>query len=135
MDIIDTSRRPSIAASYRQFLTAARTHERDGRVDAAWACLEAAHIVGQRSTRLHVGSHIAMLGLAWRTRSPRELTGQSARIVAAVLATWIWVPTGNTGRAHHPATARSPLPRDLQWLIDEPQVRSERRRASRSPSV
>jgi hypothetical protein len=120
MGITDTSRRPSIAASYRQFLIAAKTHERAGRVDAAWACLEAAHIVGQRSTRLHVGSHIAMLGLAWRTRSARELIGQTARIVAAALATWIWVPTGNTGRAHLSATARSPLPRDLQWLNDEP---------------
>lgn len=36
---------------------AAQAHERDGCIDAAWACLEAAHIVGQRETKLHVGVH------------------------------------------------------------------------------
>ena len=84
--------RPSIRNTYRYYLSSARAHERAGRIDAAWACLEAAHIVGQRSTRLHVGSHAAMLGLAWRSRSLRELFAQAARLIAATVATWIGCP-------------------------------------------
>jgi hypothetical protein len=109
----------SIPRSYRYYLSSARRHEQEGRIDAAWACLEAAHIVGQRSTSLHVSSHAAMLGLAWRTRCFRELFGQSVRLVAAAFVTWIWVPIGNTGRASIPALARMPLPRDLRWLEEE----------------
>ena len=114
--------RPSIPGTYRDYLSSARAHERAGRIDAAWACLEAAHIVGQRSTRLHVGSHAAMLGLAWRTRSLRELLAQAARLIAATVVTWIWVPIGNTGRANISALARQPLPRDLEWVAEGSRV-------------
>ena len=110
--------RQSIAATYRSYLDSARGHERAGRIDAAWACLEAAHIVGQQATRLHVGSHAAMFGLAWRTRSKRELLAQLVRLFAASVGTWLWVPVGNTGRGNVSALARMPLPRDLQWLTE-----------------
>lgn len=95
------------------YLRSALVHERDGHLDAAWACLEAAHIVGQRETRLHVTAHAAMLALAWRTRNRRELLGQILRLLAAALATWLWIPTGNTGRSHVSAFKRLPLPVDL----------------------
>lgn len=55
-------------ATYEFYRRSAQAHERDGRVDAAWARLEAVHILGQRETRLHVAAHAAMLALAWRTR-------------------------------------------------------------------
>jgi Protein of unknown function (DUF3703) len=108
----------SIPEIYRSYVESARAHEREGRVDAAWAGLEAAHILGQQSTRLHVGSHAAMLGLAWRTRSGREIVAQIVRLAAATLATWLWVPVGNTGRANVSALARMPLPRDLEWIAE-----------------
>ena len=95
----------------------ARKHEREGRIDAAWACFEAAHIVGQRSTLHHLVTHAAMLGLAWRTRDVREFIGQLGRLVAATVITWIWVPAGNSGRANVSALASSPLPEDIAELL------------------
>jgi len=100
--------------AYHSYRQAAREHERAGRTDAAWACLEAAHIVCQRATRWHVAAHVAMFGLAWRTREVAELLGQSVRVVAAALFTWVWVPRGNSGRADVSAVRIAPVPRDLQ---------------------
>lgn len=98
---------------WRAYCADAREHERLGRLDAAWACLEAAHIVGQRKTRLHSRSHLAMLGLAWRTRDVREVLGQTMRWMASLAVTWLWVPEGNSGRSNVSAFARMPVPRDL----------------------
>lgn len=101
---------------WRTYCADAREHERLGRVDAAWACLEAAHIVGQRLTRLHARTHRLMLGLAWRTRDVREVLGQLTRWMASLVVTWLWVPEGNTGRANISAFTRKPVPRDLRPL-------------------
>jgi len=109
------------AASDAFFLSSleqARQNERDGLAETAWENLVRAHIVGQRSTRLHVSSHVAMLGLAWRTSNWREVPGQVFRIAGAALVTWIWVPTGNTGRANVSAFKPMPVPADLSHLTD-----------------
>ena len=82
-------------------------------MDAAWANLEAAHILSQQSTRLHVGSHLAMLRLAWRTRDIGELRGQLLRLIAAALITRVWTPLGNSGRAHASALMSEPIPADI----------------------
>ena len=108
----------TVLEAYRNHRRDARAHERAGRMDAAWACLEAAHIIGQRATSLHVGSHLAMLGLAWRTRDLRELRGQATRSIAAALFTWLWVPSGNSGRANVSAVAVAPIPGDLARLLE-----------------
>jgi len=109
--------KPALADAYTCYLREARAHEIAGRIDAAWACLEAAHIIGQRATRLHVGSHVAMLGLAWRTGNLREMRGQAGRSVAAALFTWLWAPPGNSGRASVWVLATAPVPRDLQAIL------------------
>lgn len=100
--------------AYRQM---ARDHEAAGRWDAAFSCLEAAHILGQRRTSLHVGAHVAMLGLAWREREMKEVAGQILRIAAAALITWLWAPAGNTGRSNVSALQEMPLPEDLRELL------------------
>mgnify|MGYP003407319255 FL=1 len=89
-----------------------------GDFNAAFQHLERAHILGQRSTRLHVRSHIGMLGIAWRRRDAREITGQLTRIVAAALFSRLWVPVGNTGGANVSATRPMPVPSDLQAILD-----------------
>ena len=94
-------------------------HERAGRIEQAWNCLVSAHILGQHSTWLHIRSHVAMLGLGWRTRNHREVAGQMSRIAGATLATWIWVPEGNTGRANVSAFKPMPIPPELQRLLSE----------------
>lgn len=103
-----------LRVQWRAFCINAQEHEQCGHIDAAWACLEAAHIVGQRITRLHASTHLSMLGLAWRTKNARELFGQSTRLLASILVTWIWVPVGNTGRANISALKSAPVPRDLE---------------------
>ncbi len=89
-----------------------------GDLATAFHHLERAHILGQRSTRLHVRSHIGMLGIAWRRRDAREITGQLTRIVAAALFSRLWVPVGNTGGANVTATRPMPVPSDLQAILD-----------------
>ena len=89
-----------------------------GDLATAFHHLERAHILGQRSTRLHVRSHIGMLGIAWRRRDAREITGQLTRIAAAALFSRLWVPVGNTGGANVSATRPMPVPSDLQAILD-----------------
>src|SRR6185436_9223576 len=98
--------------AYRRYLEMARHHENAGRIDAAFACLEAAHILGQQRTTLHVGAHVAMWLLACRQLDLKEAIGQVTRIVAAALVTWIWVPEGNTGRSGVSAFRQMSLPED-----------------------
>jgi hypothetical protein len=89
-----------------------------GDIEQAFHHLERAHILGQCSTRLHVRSHVGMLGIAWQRRDLREITGQLARIVAAALFSRLWVPVGNTGGANVSATRPMPVPSDLQAILD-----------------
>jgi hypothetical protein len=107
--------------AYWTYRGMARDHERAGRLDAAFSCLEAAHILGQRRTALHVGAHVAMWRLALRQRDVKEIAGQSLRIVAAAIITWIWVPGGNTGRSNVSAFEEIPIPDDLRQLLSEPE--------------
>lgn len=99
-----------------QFLETAGDARRAEQTDKAWAALEAAHIVGQRHTGLHVRSHVEMLKLAWQVGDRREIAGQIARIAGAAVVTWAWVPDGNTGRASMSAFASAPVPDDLALL-------------------
>lgn len=105
-----------VADPVRQFLGSAAEARRTGQYDAAWAALEAAHIVGQRNTGLHVRSHVEMLKLAWAIGDRGEIVGQLARIAGAAIVTWLWVPDGNTGRASMSAFASAPVPEELARL-------------------
>lgn len=98
----------------------ARSALRSGDLRQSFAHLERAHVLGQRSTRLHVRSHLAMLQVGWRRRDVREVTGQLFRIVAAALLSRVWVPEGNTGGADVSAMKPMPWPEDLRHLKDYP---------------
>ena len=102
---------------FESYIEQSRAHERANRLDAAWACLEAAHVLGQRTTRLHVRAHISMFAMAWRNRDLREMVGQLLRIVAAALITRIWVPHGNTGGSDVSAFKSMSIPDDLRELL------------------
>jgi len=96
----------------------ARVARDAGDLERAFGHLERAHILGQRSTRLHVRSHVGMLGIAWQRRDVHEIAGQVMRIVAAALFSRLWVPVGNTGGANVSATRPMPVPPDLQEILD-----------------
>ena len=106
-------RDPGVAAVTVPDLLSAFSYE----ISAEYSCR--AHIVGQRSTRLHVRAHVAMLRVARRRGDRRELGGQLGRIIAAALFSRIGVPEGNTGGANVSALKRMPVPDDLKHIIEQ----------------
>jgi uncharacterized protein DUF3703 len=109
---------PDLLMAYRGELDAGNAALESGDLLEAFRRFERAHILGQRSTRLHVRAHVAMLRIARRRGDKREIVGQLKRIVAAALFSRIWVPTGNTGGANVSAMQRMPIPEDLQRILD-----------------
>lgn len=72
-----------------------------GNITAEFQCLENAHVLGQESTYWHVKVHILMFMWACRNFKPKELLGQTFRIVGAATKTAFGlVPQGNTGGAN-----------------------------------
>ncbi len=94
---------------------------REARPEDAMTHFEAAHILGQAWTRTHVQSHVALLRWAIHEQRLREIVGV-ARIAAAALFTWLWVPKGNPGSTRVGALARPPVPEELELLL--PRVNS-----------
>lgn len=84
----------------------------------AFAHLERAHVLGQRSTWRHLRAHAAMFGVGIARRDAREVLGQATRLLAAALFSRIWVPAGNTGGANVSALRPMPVPDDLRALLD-----------------
>lgn len=89
-----------------------------GESDNAFRHLERAHILSQRFTVRHVQVHWLMLRHGIASRKPREVLGQSTRIVAAALFSRIWVPAGNTGGTNVSAMRPMPIPDDLRQLLE-----------------
>lgn len=106
-----------LMTAYRAELERGYSSLARGEPAAAFQCFERAHILGQRSTRLHVRAHVAMLKVGWLRRDRREIAGQLSRIVAAALFSRIWVPDGNTGGANVSALKRMPIPEDLKSFL------------------
>jgi hypothetical protein len=75
-------------------------------------------IIGSSTGMTWCGLAFTMLKYAVVLRSPQEVLGQLARILAAALLSRIWVPVGNTGRANVSAMRPMPIPDDLQRLLD-----------------
>jgi len=105
--------------AYEAERNAAKAAAVGGRVEVAFQHLERAHILGQRHTWKHVHVHWLMLRLGASTGAWREVIGQSTRIVAAAVFSRIWVPIGNTGRAHVRATKPMSVPDDLRSLLEQ----------------
>ncbi len=79
--------------------------------------LERAHILGQRSTTRHTYAHWLMFRVGLRQRDCKEALGQIPRMLASIVFSRIWVPSGNTGRSRVPATKVMPIPADLRHLV------------------
>jgi Protein of unknown function (DUF3703) len=105
-------------------LASARWAESNGEARLAFSYLERAHILGQRSTRLHVLTHWRMMGWAMRQRQCSEVFGQLWRIVGATLSTAIGlVPDGNTGGTNVSGFRKMPVPEELRAIIDTARAR------------
>lgn len=100
-------------------LEAALRAEARGEFDAAFRCLERAHVLGQSSTRLHARVHWLMLRWAMRQHLGGEAMGQLLRLIAAATKTAIgWVPQGNTGGTDAGAFRPMPIAPALRRQID-----------------
>lgn len=110
--------KPAVRLAYQSALSNAQAHELQGNLDAAFAQLERAHILGQRHLLPHVVTHLRMLRIGWKRRDAREMVGQVVRLIATVPG-WLtgWVPKGNPGGANVSALKPVPLAPDLQVLL------------------
>jgi hypothetical protein len=108
----------ALRAAYATEMRLAGEARRVGELAAAFAHLERAHILGQRSTRAHLRSHVGMLRIGWQRRDAREVAGQLVRLLAAALFSRIWVPLGNTGGADVSAMRPMPVPEDLRRYFE-----------------
>lgn len=80
--------------------------------------LERAHVIGQESTYWHVKVHLLMLIWGIRNNAPKEIIGQTIRVIGAITKTALGlVPKGNTGGANVNPFKTMPIPKDLQLLI------------------
>ncbi|KFX68788.1 hypothetical protein TMS3_0114960 [Pseudomonas taeanensis MS-3] len=102
-------------------LLQADTASRQADYADAFRWLERAHILSQRQPLRHAHTHWQMLRLGWRSGDLREVAGQVPRIIAALLFSRIWVPSGNSGRARVSAFAPMPISDELQLLLREDQ--------------
>jgi len=112
----------SVREAFEREWLQADAARRAGDLDVAFHHLGRAHILGQRSTRLHVRSHVGMLSVALQWRDRRETSGQLLRIAAAALFSRLRVPVGNMGGANVSAMRPMPVPPDLQAILDADQA-------------
>lgn len=111
------NRSPERRAAYAVEAKAAREALAARDLDAAFARLERAHILGQPWAGAHSWTHWMMLRVAWRRRGPREVAGQLMRLAGGGVFSWLgWAPAGNTGGADVSAFRPMPYPADLEPL-------------------
>ena len=88
--------------------------EVEGNLGAAWRALELGHIVSQPYLSLHLRSHVAMLGLAWRTRNVQEALAQLIRIALAPVGHALGrTPPQNVGTARFCVLEHGTWPHEL----------------------
>jgi len=104
--------------AFERELAAAAEARSSGDTQSEFAHLERAHVLGQRNTIAHTLAHWRMFRFGLRQRSLREVFGQSARIVAALTKSRIWVPVGNTGGSNVSPFRPMPVPDDLRRYVD-----------------
>jgi hypothetical protein len=90
-----------------------------GELEAGFAHLERAHVIGQAFVAPHARSHWLMLKVEFRRRRGAAALGQGVRIVLGVLGSAVGVvPVGNTGGSDVSMFKRMPIEPELQNIID-----------------
>jgi hypothetical protein len=114
----------SITPSVNTELELAITARQSGDHAAELQHLENAHVLGQRSTRLHVKVHWLMLRWGIRQASPKEVLGQLFRMTGAATKTAFGlIPDGNTGGANVSPFKPMPLSAKHTALIEKARQR------------
>lgn len=90
-----------------------------GELEAGFAHLERAHVIGQAFVAPHARSHWQMFKLEIRRRQPIAAFGQVVRLVLGILGSAVGkVPVGNTGGSNVSMFKRMPIAPELQDIID-----------------
>lgn len=103
--------------AYRKEVFQAQRALQSCNFETCFLHLERAHVLAQHMTGRHTYVHWLMLIAGLRRRDYREVAGQVPRILASVLFSRLWVPRGNSGRAHVSALKPMPVPEDLQHFF------------------
>jgi len=105
-------------AAFKDEIAQARCHMGNGAVEAGFAHLERAHVIGQASVVAHVTSHWWMCVAEWRRGRPAAVLGQVLRIVLGALGSALGIiPVGNTGGTDISMFKRMPVADDIQKII------------------
>ena len=107
----------SVSAAYAVEISRALAALKNREHSQSFYHLERAHILGQRSTIKHTYTHWLMFRAGFQQRDFKEVLGQMPRMLASLLFSRIWVPSGNTGRSRVPAMKAMPIPDDLRHLL------------------
>jgi hypothetical protein len=100
-------------------IAAARELIASGELEASFAHLERAHIIGQNFVVPHAKAHWLMLKVEFRRGRMVAVVGQTMRIVLGMLGSAVGVvPTGNTGGTDISMFKRLPIDPELQKIID-----------------
>ena len=105
-------------------------HDAKQRHDAPdeWSHLQRAHVLSQPKAGLHLKTHVAMLGCAFRQRDGHEVAGQLFRLLVAAPGSWTGrYPVGNTGGSDVSAFRAMPIPDDLAALLDDANAQDTKR--------
>ena len=90
-----------------------------GELEAGFAHLERAHVIGQAFVAPHARSHWLMLLFEIQRRRPVAALGQVVRLVLGILGSAVGkVPVGNTGGSNVSMFKRMPIAPELQDIID-----------------
>jgi hypothetical protein len=81
--------------------------------------LERAHILGQNYIIPHTKSHWWMLKIGIKKHNIKQVFGQLTRIIASVVFSRIWVPSGNTGGSNVNPMKSMPVTEDLKKILNE----------------
>lgn len=109
-----------IRTAFDREIASADAAEKAGNLQAAFAHMERAHIVGQRYFLIHMIAHLRMLSVATLRHDKREIRGQFLRLFAVVPGYLLgWVPKGNTGGANVSALKPMSIPGDIAPLLQD----------------
>ena len=106
-------------AAFETEFALAKAFIASGELEAGFAHLERAHVIGQVFVLPHARSHGLMLKLEIRRRQPLAVLGQVARLVLGILGSAVGkVPVGNTGGSNVSMFKSMPISPELKRIIE-----------------
>ena len=110
---------PVQSSAFKTEIAQAKSFIAAGNLEAGFAYLERAHVIGQNYVLPHITSHWVMFRVEMRRRRLAAALGQLVRIVLGALGSAVGaVPTGNTGGTDISMFKRMPIEAELQRIID-----------------